>query len=89
MESIQIGRQGIYHLTFEECERFGGNHAVGANESFGEPYRHAPAIVVSVNNGDSVNLKVFTDAKEDQWATSRHIGKEPGMFEPYHGHLTL
>ena len=74
---LKIGMMGIYHIDPSEAETFGGNHRCGA------AYLDAPAIVVGVIPSENmVNLKVFTDAGEDKWTTSRHVGAGPMQFEP-------
>lgn len=50
---------------------------VGNEVTAGEIY---PAMIVRVWGYEMVNLKVELDGSDAYWATSRHIGDEPGQW---------
>ena len=64
-----VGRIVNYHVGDNSDERLKGNHATVL-----------PAIIVRVWDDGKVNLKVFTDGREDVWVTSVERGLEADQW---------
>ncbi len=58
---------------------------IGAQAHVGNELKageHCPAMVVAIDNGTTVNLKVFLDGNDDYWAGSRDFSADmtPGTW---------
>lgn len=78
------GRTVLYRLTDDDARHITQQRAHdGATGNFVREGDQYPAIVVRTfpgNPADAVNLQVLLDGPDTYWATSRHVGTEPGTW---------
>lgn len=74
----------LYRLTEDDAQHITRERAHhGLNGNFVREGDRYPAMVVKTwpaNPADVCNLKVLLDGEDTHWATSRHMGTEPGTW---------
>ncbi len=71
MHTPTVGRIVHYRLSEQDAERANRQQSPDGNTA--RPGDVLPAIVVRVNQGNSVNLQVFLDGPDTLWVTSRGL----------------